>query len=74
MKVGGRNKDDECGEVLKQFSFFLERSLSEGCDASSMETGRLDIFYFDCLAIRVSFRTSGKLLSCFLFCHTDMPQ
>ena len=40
----------------------------------SMETGRLDTFYFDRLANRVSFRTSGKLLNCFLFCHTDMPQ
>ena len=33
MKDGGRNKDDECDEVLKQFSFFLEGSLSEDCDA-----------------------------------------
>ena len=74
MKDGGRNKDGECDEVLKQFSFFLERSLPEDCDAFSMETGRLDTLYFDRLANRVSFRTSGKLLNCFLFCHTDMPQ
>ena len=33
MKDGGRNKDDECDEVLKQFSFFLEPSLPEDCDA-----------------------------------------
>ena len=32
MKDGGRNNDDECDEVLKQFSFFLERSLPEDCD------------------------------------------
>ena len=74
MKVGGCDNDDECNEVLKQFNFFLERSLSEDCYAFSMETGRLDTFYFDRLANRVSFRTSGKLLNCLLFCHTDMPQ
>ena len=61
MKDGGRNKDNECDEVLKQFSFFLEWSLPEDCDAFSMETGRLDTFYFDRLANRVSFRT---LASC----------
>ena len=33
MKDGGRNKDDDCDEVLKQFSFFLKRSLPEDCDA-----------------------------------------
>ena len=37
MKDGGRNKDNECDEVLKQFSFFLEWSLPEDCDAFSME-------------------------------------
>ena len=33
MRDGGCNKDDECDEVLKKFSFFLEWSLPEDCDA-----------------------------------------
>ena len=53
MSEAGRITDDECDKVMKQFSHFHDNSLtadSEAFKGFSVETDRVDTFYFHRLA------------------------
>ena len=68
MSEAGRITHNECNKVMHQFNHFHDNSLtadSEAFKGFSVETGRVDTFYFDRLANKADLKELwkvGKLL------------
>ena len=69
MSEAGRISDNECDKVMLQFNHFHDNSLtadSEAFNGFSMETGRVDTFYFDRLSNKADFKELWKVVKLLL--------
>ena len=69
MSEAGRITDDECDKGMKQFSHFHDNSLtadSEAFKGFSVETDRVDTFYFDRLANKADLKELWKVVKLLL--------
>ena len=69
MSEAGRISDNECDKVMLQFNHFHDNSLtadSEAFKGFSMETGRVDTFYFDRLSNKADFKELWKVVELLL--------
>ena len=69
MSEDGRISDNECDKVMLQFNHFHDNSLtadSEAFKGFSMETGRVDTFYFDRLSNKADFKELWKVVKLLL--------
>ena len=69
MSEAGRISDNECDKVMLQFNHFHDNSLTADSDAFngfSMETGRVDTFYFDRLSNKADFKELWKVVKLLL--------
>lgn len=69
MSEAGRISDNECDKVMLQFNHFHDNSLttdSEAFKGFSMETGRVDTFYFDRLSNKTDFKELWKVVELLL--------
>ena len=69
MSEAARITDDECDKVMKQFSHFHDNSLtadSEAFKGFSVETDRVDTFYFDRLANKADLKELCKVVKLLL--------
>ena len=69
MSEAGRITDNECDKVMHQFNHFHDNSLtadSEAFKGFSVETGRVDTFYFDQLANKADLKELWRVVKLLL--------